>query len=436
MRVKIRPARGELLMRLLQAHEHSVSYGRPAPWPRDVIIKFDARTWPDAFAPDGREQRALLVSAARDLEADGCLRIVHHVRGPLSDEPKELRLGPENVDRAYRAAQRLGFEPLAVGLAEVAKHANELAGDRCPPWMTTFLERLAAGARSADLSVIGMQRERFKREWREVLPALTASAALARGISPAWERVVSERLLGNSKLLGRIRPHVVAALVRADPRWDGVPFEEAIGLLEAYGVRRKPGLIRCAGAATLHVGSGVYRLEDFAPVAHLPEVWADAWVEAVLRSRVQVITTVENEYPFLAYVEEAGGPASIGGRGELVVYTAGFPTPALVSTLSRLSERAPTVAFRHWGDADVGGIRIWWFLRQRLGRRVEFFRTTPEWVATESARGGRPLSSFEKGALQRLRAELEAVQGTDVATARQVIDVLLEHGVKLEQERF
>lgn len=40
-------------------------------------------------------------------------------------------------------------------------------------------------------------------------------------------------------------------------------------MLEVYGVRRKPGLIRCAGAAEVRVGDKIYALEDFAPAAHL-----------------------------------------------------------------------------------------------------------------------------------------------------------------------
>jgi hypothetical protein len=302
--------------------------------------------------------------------------------------------------------------------------------------MTAFLDKLTAGARRADFSAIGMQRERFKKEWRQFLPALTAAAALSRGISPAWERVFSERLFGDSKLLAQIRSHLVSILIRADPRWGGIPLEEASGLLEFYGVRRKPGLIRCAGVATLRVGQCLYRLEDFVPVAHLPDTWADSWLEAIAEAKVSVVTTVENEYPFLSYVEDGNGPASLGRRGELAVYTAGFPTPALVGTLARLCEVLPTVEFRHWGDADVGGIRIWRFLRQRLGRPVQFFRTTPEWLNTESLRGGRPLSLFEREALRRLRTELESETGHDITTACQLIDVLLHHGVKVEQERF
>jgi len=427
--------RGKLLARLLEAHERSVSYSRPAPWPRDVILKLDAKSFPEAFAPDGRERRAALLAAALELEAEGRARVVRNVRGPLAGEPKEIRLGPPEVERAYHAARELGYEPLAVGLAKLERHASRLAAATGPSWMREFLESLATGARGGDLGAIGIRRERIRREWRDLIPALTAAAALAGGVAPGWERMLSERILGDSKLLGRVRGHVVNVLVHADPRWDGIPPEEAGDLLESYGVRRKPGLIRCAGAATLCVGGSRYRLEDFTPVAHLPETWAEAWIEGILGTEARVVTTIENEYPFLAYVEEAGGPGRLGSRGEIVVYTSGFPTPSLVGTLARLGA-ARDFSFRHWGDADVGGIRIWWLLRSRIGRPVEWFRTTADWVAVESRREARALSGLERAALSRIRAELAPHEGGDVASARDLIDALLEHGVKLEQERY
>lgn len=428
--------RTELLSRLLDGYERSASYGRPARWPRDVIIRLDPKVFPEAFAADGRELRNSLMFAASELESSGCVRIVRHVRGPLRHEPREIHLGPDQVDRAYREGKHLGYEPLAVGLNEVAGTATKLATQDTPRWMRTFLEELAVGLRKADPSKLGMGRERFKRDWRDVLCALTAATLLAGGMSPAWERVVSERIFKDSKLLGKIRHHVIAVLVRADPRWEGVPPEEAGELLEAYGVRRKPGLIRCAGAATLLVCSRIYQLEDFSPAAHLPDSWSEAWVDGVAASQVRVVTTVENEYPFLSYVEESGGPSSLGLLGELVVYTAGFPSPTLTGALARLADARPDICYRHWGDADVGGLRIWWLLRTRLSREVELFRTTADWVQAESERGGRALSGQERKALEMLRSELKSVSAADAVAARKLIDTLLELGMKLEQERY
>jgi hypothetical protein len=425
---------------LLDAHERSISYGKSAPWPREVIVKFDSKTFPDAFAPSGRTIRASLLAAVSKLEEERCLRIVRHVKGPLTAEPREIRLGPEQVRFAYGAARELGYEPLSVAVEKIGSHAvHLLSGPEpapTPVWMREFLERLRADLEEADPSILGMKRERLKREWRNIQPALTAAVALARGITPAWERVVSERLYNDSKLLGRIRPHVVAILVRADPRWEGVPPEEAPELLEAYGVRRKPGLIRCAGAGPFRIGGRSYDLRDFQPVAHLPESWAEAWVDAVEQAQVQIITTIENEYPFFSYVEESGGPGGLGTRNEIALYTAGFPTPGLMSALRLLCDRLPRLRLRHWGDADVGGLRIWWFLRSQLQRPIELFRTTAQWLDDEVQKGGTPLSSSERAALTRLQGQMEGISDDDVSGARDLIESLSRCGLKLEQERF
>src|SRR5712691_8374641 len=307
----------------------------------------------------------MLLTAAAELEGAGCVRLVRHERGHLTGEAREIRLGPAEVYQAYDAARGLGYEPLSLALAEVDRHAAALASEPLPAWMRTFLEGLVETIRRIDHSILGFSRQRLKHERQMLVPELTAAVVLSRDPPPAWERVTSERLFGDSKLLGRVRPLVVAVLVRADPRWQGVPPEEAADLLEVYGVRRKPGLIRCAGAAELHIGQKIYALEDFAPAAHLPDAWADAWVDALVSSGIQRVTTIENEYPFLSYIEQADGPAGLAARGAVAVYTAGFPTPRLVTALAHLAARSQA-AFQHWGDADVGGLRIWYFLRSRL----------------------------------------------------------------------
>jgi hypothetical protein len=83
----------------------------------------------------------------------------------------------------------------------------------------------------------------------------------------ATRNVNTEVLFRDSKLLGRVRNQVINLLVRMDERWSGIPLEDASGLLEAYGVRRKPGLLRCAG-----------------PRWHLPDAWSNAWVEGLANS--------------------------------------------------------------------------------------------------------------------------------------------------------
>lgn len=171
------------------------------------------------------------------------------------------------------------------------------------------------------------------------------------------------------------------------------------------------------------------------PAAHLPDSWSGAWVDALVATRIQRVTTIENEFPFLSYIEESGGPRGLASRGEVAVYTGGFPTPRLVSSLAALAARS-SARFQHWGDADVGGLRIWWFLRSRLDRPLAIFRTTADWLAAESSAGGRPLTSVERQALARMRGQLADLAGSDIEDAIALIDALLKHGIKIEQERY
>lgn len=431
-----REATARLLADLLDGHERSRSFGRPGPWPRDVIVRLDAATFPAAFAPDGREQLAVLRSAAVELERAGAVRLVRGT-GWSDGEPHEVRLGPDEVAPAYAVAAAHDYAPLAAALAAVAAQAKALRS-LAPAWMDGFLADVATRVAASDLDPLGMQVERFKRDHREIAQSLTAATHIAAGAA-GWERVVSEGIFGDSKRLAGLRARVADLLVRADPRWGGWHPGDAQDVLETYGVRRKPGLLRCAGRAALGVGGRTYQLEDFEPIAHLPEAWRAAWVRGVIDAAPRFVTTVENETPFLVHVTEAGGPAALGDRGELVVYTAGFPAPELLAGLAQICRGLPEVTVRHWGDADLGGLKIWWTVRHRIDHQVELFRVDRAWLDAELARRpGTRLTAAERAHLGYFRRDLVRGPSSDHGDVRQalaLLDGLLEHDMKLEQER-
>src|SRR5258708_36111312 len=106
--------------------------------------------------------------------------------------------------------------------------------------MRIFLEALVERIRRADPSILGFSRQRLKHERRVLVPALTAAVTLSRDPPPAWERVTSERLFGDSKLLGRLRPLVVAVRRWGAPRGAGVRPEGAPRIARGDGVPPQP----------------------------------------------------------------------------------------------------------------------------------------------------------------------------------------------------
>ena len=426
-----------ILRKLLDRYERSTAYEQPGPWRRDVIVHVNAQEFPDALAPWGREAMESLSTASRSLAKAGAVRLRHDKAYP-DERPLEIRMGPAEVSHAYALAQEDGYVPLSAVLGDVRVAASALNVPDLPPWMCDYLDAISAAEGLAALKVIGLSQERLKREAGDVRAALQAIVGLSRGMT-GWERVVSERIFGDSKRLGGIRGLVADLLRRADPAWRDVIPDDPLEILEAYGVRRKPGLLRCAGAVPIALNGTLYALHDFAPTAHLPEAWASAWVDGVVAAAPALITTIENEFPFLSYVLEAHGPTGLGERGELAVFTGGFPSVALRECLVAVAARLPEASFRHWGDADLGGLRIWWFLRTSLNRPLELFRTRAEWLRVEAQSRGQDLSAEERRGLQRLDRELtafEEILSQDVQAARALLAALLETGRKVEQERY
>lgn len=428
--------KAEILRRLLEAHERSISFGKAAPWPRDVIVGIDAKTFPLAFGPDGREVLELLRKVLAELERRGACRVVYE-RAQADALPRQLRLGPAEVATAYAVAAEHGIVPLAEAIAVVRQEIESLLQTPGSEWARSYLLQVAEGLANVDLTPLGIGRERFKRLHRDVADALRAANAISAGVD-AWERMMSERIFGRAERLAEIRGLVANLLVRADPSWFGLGLEleldDALDVLELYGVRRKPGVLRCAGAGALHIGGREYRLEDFTPTAALPEDWAAAWCRAAADAGVTCITTIESEDAFLAYVDEVGGAEGLRARSEYVVYVAGFPGPWLTRLL-REAAIATGARLRHWGDADVGGLLIWKLLRARVDRPIEIFRTTPEWIRDQARAGGKPLMARERAALHRLQEAFAHETADDYQEAHAVASALLDANVKLEQER-
>ncbi|QDE81671.1 Wadjet anti-phage system protein JetD domain-containing protein [Myxococcus xanthus] len=433
---------------MLDDYEKGAKFEQPDA--KDVLVRVDEDTFPEAFRPDGRERLERLHTDVETLAQAGALRVVRQrVRG--GGERMELRLGAAEVTRAYAVAVAHGYRPLRAVLDELLTEATRLlaaaaVAPQAPTWWLQYLGRVQDAARSADLRLIGIAtRSRLKLDWPEVRDALTAANHFSRTVD-AWARHESERLFGDSKRLSVIKARVTGILRAADPRWgsdsDQVEPCEPNDVLEAYGVRRRPATLICAGAVPMRVGTGgerTYQLADFHPVATLPSGWGVALANGVLDAGIQVVTTIENEYPFLSYIEEAGGPTGLGTRRELVVYTGGFLSEPLLDVLARIAaEGGNSVAFRHWGDADPDGLSIWWQLRCRVRRPVEIYRTTAEWVERAAIRDGKALNTREERLLRahigRFAAEPNPA-ATDLQQATALAETVLKLRMKLEQER-
>ena len=89
-----------------------------------------------------------------------------------------------------------------------------------------------------------------------------------------------------------------------------------------------------------------------------------------------------------------------------------------------LRAACPQAAYRHFGDVDAGGFEIYRDLREKTGIPFRMYRMDLATLQTYE-QYGRPLTENDRIRLQKMRGREEL---------REVIDYMLAHDVKLEQE--
>lgn len=138
-----------------------------------------------------------------------------------------------------------------------------------------------------------------------------------------------------------------------------------------------------------------------------------------IHTKADRIVTIENLAAFEPFVREERPAETIA------VFTSGFPGSLVVDFLERLVD-AGVSHIDHWGDLDVGGLRILEHLRQTFPCPVRPFRMDPELLEELPTR---PLTDSD-------RAELQKWLGDCAAPVRTQVKALLAADRKLEQEAW
>ena len=235
---------------------------------------------------------------------------------------------------------------------------------------------------------------------RDLLILVKAVAELEEN---TLERNLSVRLFKNSKWLESLRPALLGVLRRYAP--DAQLFEgNDSALLASFGLLRVPEYVLVSGSLGID-GVDLSALQSVG----LP---ATSLRTARLESKAKRILTIENQTSFESLT-------ALRPSGTLLVFSGGFASPAITSLLRGLS-----LPLYHWGDIDVGGLRILAHLRSQLGSvGVVCMDST----TLESGSSLQTLSEKEREILAVLQKE------PLLQDCQTLIDTMLERG-KLEQE--
>jgi hypothetical protein len=230
-------------------------------------------------------------------------------------------------------------------------------------------------------------------------------------------RVFSVHVFNDSKRFDALKSAVARMARRHQTGWGTLSNRE---VLRELGLVANPSHLYLSGPWQLVDAQGqVTSLSEFYPSVGIPSALA----ARVRRARVDAsrVLCVENLTPFYELVRHEGARTAA-----LCLW--GNPSPSGRHLLRCLvNELPPMVPLLLWADVDGGGLSILAQLREKVSPRFEPYRMDVETLASH-AHWAQPLSSRDERYLTRLK---DHPLLTDV---RPVIDYMLSHSIKLEQE--
>jgi hypothetical protein len=324
------PVARDLLRKLLDQADRG---GRPSV----PITAHSARAYFQATGPADREA---IHAALENVEAAGAVAL-DRGRGAASRDLLRIRLAD-----AERLAAKLG-EPRAAELAErIDDQVRPLFQD-APAWLHIALDdalarwRRGANAFGTPASDIETARRLFQ-----------VARAVAAGEQRELDlRRFSVRVLGDSKAVERLLGRL-ADLLRRNPDWAAI--DDDAQLYQALGLEKFPPPVFIKGPLRLRYGlDPTTALDwDLTPLAPYVAVAPDAVHAVQVDAAPPYLLTIENLASFQRHVREVH---DVG----VVLYTGGFPAPALVRFIGRLDAALPVhCPCFHWGDRDPGGLAI------------------------------------------------------------------------------
>jgi hypothetical protein len=253
--------------------------------------------------------------------------------------------------------------------------------------------------------VIRLLAEAAAEAWGSgLVRALAAVATHAESGEVLASRVFAARYLGDSKVLGVLRPRL----------------ERLLGPLDALGIRDGASATFIGGSGCVRAAGMRLDLTSLRPFVGLAAETVVGDIEIVQPSGGVAI--VENFAVFEACCREEVSEL----KDTLVIWTAGYPGRAVKAVIQAASRASPTM--RIWADLDLDGVRIVRLIADWLSGAIEPFGMSPEHV--EAALVRRPLSPRSAAAI---RADLAA---RPAALLADTLRALLAYDCWVEQEAF
>lgn len=372
---------------------------------RVVRVRLDESHFPDYWDQHDVRERLEANAALLELERLGLVRL-HWQKFEEKNWLSAVDLVSEQLGSIYAVLRRTPRTQQETALRNLLAEQTPVPG-----WHADFLNWVKAQL-SKSLSIAPLDFQDSKKNANLLL----AISTIAQLEEPVLERILSIRLFNDSKRLETLLDAILLVLRRHDP--DASLYgKDMNALLLAHHVARVPEHILIAGPLVLQTKDACL---DTAPFKPSVGISAATFHNATsISCAARQVLTIENATSFSEL-------AAIGPEMTLLVFTSGFASPAILTLLRTLQRAHPYLKFFHWGDIDVGGLRILEHLRRHISPILPLGMDTT--IFQEHLAFGQTLTKEELNGLRKLRDH------TSIKDCVPLIEMMIFAGKKLEQE--
>ncbi|OEF97151.1 Wadjet anti-phage system protein JetD domain-containing protein [Desulfuribacillus alkaliarsenatis] len=235
------------------------------------------------------------------------------------------------------------------------------------------------------------------------------------------KRILSHKLFSDSKYFEKQVEQPLASLLNKIYQLD---FKSNDELLAYFGIVQHTKLVIYKGDLSWGINGKEVSSNDFIGGLGISDITVQNM--DIRKIGANKIILIENLTSYEQWIRQRIN------ENELVIYTGGYPHRLLQNFLEKLSvflsqQKEHNIPLFHWGDIDIGGIKIFFYIKNRFFPGLKPLLMDTEVLVSHQG-NAMAISESYRNKINDMKASMEYNGWLSL------LDVMLELGVRLEQE--
>ena len=393
----------KIMNQLLDSYEKSLLFTGENKVNISIQFAFNRKNIPAYFDESSSEYEVIHV-AMKNLQDMGYVRLVWK-KGKENHILSKVLLNVEKLEQAYAYVNRTKKADYQMQMTEFLKDAVlKYNTPVCTSFLLYVLKRI--------------ENNQSVKEYIDI-KNIRETEALIKGIhkiemnqKECYVREFSITVFQDSKYFEQISSKVAKVFKTFHSEF-GAKSTQAI--LAEYGIYNTPNYVYFKGAVSLGID------DNWFPIGSLRQgigISGDDIGNLKLKdfSEIKNVMTIENLTTFFRWNEP----------GSLIIYLGGYHNSVRRTLLKAIYEYLPTANYYHFGDIDAGGFEIYRDLCEKTGIPFEMYHMDLDTLVK--------YQKYGKALTENDRIRLEKLRNGAMVKESELIQYMLEHNVKLEQE--